>query len=232
MQDSTDIQSNPSMNAISHTENTSTESEETVSHTSSVPARNAQNASTGSNTNPSYSGPIPTGGPAPGGPAPRSFFETLSWDGKLFPENPKHNGLLASVHELYYLSTYLCNRKKAYEIYPVATGMVLRTAYEQVLRLRLEQINLWGQFMSTVRNSSFPTLKEMEVFIDNGNNRQTVLPNRKLTSAMTSIITYSHREFLNANIHDPGAIRVTPDALVGIAQGGMFTLIQDLINML
>lgn len=232
MQDGDEIQSNPSMNTNSHTENDSTGSVGTDSHTSNVSARNAQNVNTGSSTNPSYSGPTPTGGPAPGGPAPRSFFETLSWEGKLFPENPKHNGLLASVHELFYLSTYLCNRKKAYEIYPVATGMVLRTAYEQVLRLRLEQINLWGQFMSTVRNSSFPTLKEMETFIDNGSNRQTVLPNRKLTSAMTSIITYSHREFLNANIHDPGAIRVTPDALVGIAQGGMFTLIQDLINML
>lgn len=231
-QDGADIQSDASINAISHAENTSSGSGRAVSHTSSVPTRNAESTNAGSGSNPSYSGSTPTGGPAPGGPAPRTFFETLCWDGKLFPENPKHDGLLASVHELYCLSTYLCNRKKAYEVYPVATGMVLRTAYEQMLRLRLEQVSLWGPFMYTVRNSSFPTLKEMETFIENGSNRPTVLPNRKLTSAMASIITYSHREFLNANIHDPGAIRVTPDALVGIAQGGMFTLIQELINML
>lgn len=175
---------------------------------------------------------VTTGVPASGGPAPRTFFETLSWDQKLLPDNPAHQGLLSAVHELYNLSRIPCGRKKAYEVFPVATGMILRTAYEQVLRLRLNQTNLWGTFMQTVRNNSYPTLAGMETFIVKPANQTTILPTAELRSAMSAITTYSHREFLNANIHNPGSIHVSADALAGIAQGGMFTLIQKSIDLL
>ena len=174
-----------------------------------------------------------SGGPAPGGPAPRTFFETLSWDQKLSPNNSDHVGLLSAVHELYNLSITSCGRKKAYEVFPVATGMILRTAYEQVLKLRLKQTNLWGSFMQTVRpQGSFPTLSAMETFIDNPANKTTVLPTTELRTALSLIIRYSHREFLNANIHTPGDIHVSPESLSAIAQGGMYTLIQESINFL
>lgn len=172
------------------------------------------------------------GGPRPGGPAPRSFFETLSWNHKLSPSNPEHEGLLAAVHELYNLSTVSCGRKKAYEVFPVATGMILRSVYEQVLKLRLSQAGLWGNFMSSISRGRFPTLSAMESFIDNPANKATILPTTELQSALTLIIRYSHREFLNANIHNPGDIHVTAESLTAIAQGGMFTLVQESINLL
>lgn len=173
-----------------------------------------------------------SGGPTPGGPSARTFFETLSWNNKLLPDNPEHEGLLIAVNELYRLSTTLCGKKKAYEVFPVSTGMILRTAYEQVLRLRLKETNLWGVFLQNISRNSFPTLKDMESFIEQPANKNTVLPQKNLRSAMSLIISYGHREFLNANIHDPASIRVTSDSLIGIAQGGMFTLIQGLINLL
>lgn len=78
----------------------------------------------------------------------------------------------------------------------------------------------------------FPTLAEMENFIDSQSNRTVVLPTVELRSAFSLITSYRHREFLNANIHNPGDVRVTPESLSAIAQGGMFTLIQGLINLL
>ena len=193
-----------------------------------IPGNTIQNSGFGA----APGGPAP-GGPAPGGPAPRTFFETLSWNQKLDPNNLEHIGLLSAVHELYNLSITTCGRKKAYEVFPVATGMILRTAYEQVLRLRLKQTNLWGCFMDTVHpRGSFPTLSAMESFIDNPAYKTTVLPTDDLRTALSLTIRYSHREFLNANVHSPGNIHVTAESLSAIAQGGMYTLIQDSINLL
>lgn len=175
--------------------------------------------------------PVP-GGPAPGGPAPRTFFESLAWNGKLSPDNPEHTGLLAAVHELYNASRFFCKGKRVYEMFPIATGMILRTTYEQVLKMRLNQVRLWGNFMASIPRGRFPTLAAMETFVDNQVNRTVVLPSAELQSALSLIISYRHREFLNANIHNPGDIRVTPESLSAIAQGGMFTLIQGLINLL
>ena len=189
-------------------------------------------ATGGTATGSTATGGTATGGPSPGGPAPRTFFETLSWDQKLTPSKPEHEGLLAAVHELYNLSTTCCGRKKAYEVFPIATGMVLRTAYEQVLTLRLKQTNLWSKFMQEQRSKSFPTLSKMETFIDKPENKPHVLPSVELQSALTLTIRYSHREFLNANIHSPGDIHVTAESLSAIANSGMFTLIQDSINLL
>ena len=110
--------------------------------------------------------------------------------------------------------------------------MVLRTAYEQVLTLRLKQTNLWSKFMQEQRSKSFPTLSKMETFIDKPENKPHVLPSVELQSALTLTIRYSHREFLNANIHSPGDIHVTAESLSAIANSGMFTLIQDSINLL
>lgn len=194
--------------------------------------RPSSNSASSSSAGTVSSGNPTPGGPAPGGPAPRIFFESLSWTGKLSPDNPAHTGLLATVNELFNASTQSWRGKRVYEMFPVATGMILRSAYEQVLKLRLNQVNLWGNFMSSIPNGRFPTLAAMEHYIDSQTNRSTILPSAELQSALSLIISYRHREFLNANIHNPGDIRVTPESLSAIAQGGMFTLIQGLINLL
>lgn len=172
------------------------------------------------------------GGPRPGGPSPRSFFETISWYGKLDPANQQHQGLLYAINELYGLSNNNCRQQKAYKTFPIASGMVLRTAYEQALQLRLIQVNLWGAYCQTLRNDSFPTLKSMEDFIKSGANKATVLPNRDMVLAYDRVIAATHRDFLNANIHCPGDINVTAASLEAIAAGGMFALIQGIINLI
>ena len=110
--------------------------------------------------------------------------------------------------------------------------MVLRTVYEQALRLRLMQVNLWGAYCQTLRNSSFPTLKSMEDFISIEANKSTVFPNRDMVLIYDRVIAATHRDFLNANIHYPGNINVTAASLEAIAAGGMFALIQGIINLI
>lgn len=172
----------------------------------------------------------PSGGPRPGGPSPRSFFETISWRGKLDPAKQEHQGLLYAINELYSLSNTNCGRHKAYGSFPIASGMVLRTAYEQALRLRLMQVGLWGAYCQE-RGNSLPTLKTMENFINAKKNKGRVFPERSMVLTYDRVIAASHREFLNANIHLPGNINVTPASLEAIAAGGMFALIQGIINM-
>lgn len=172
-----------------------------------------------------------SGGPRPGGPLPRSFFETISWHGKLSPSIPSHQGLLYAINELYGLSSQHCNRQKAYRIFPIATGMVLRTVYEQALKLRLNQVGLWGTYIQGL-NHKLPTLSSMETFICNGTNKPVVFPDQSLLLAYDRVIAATHRDFLNANIHYPGNINVTADSLEAIAAGGMFSVIQGIINLL
>ena len=184
------------------------------------------------NTNPSGNNTQnPTGGPRPGGPSPRSFFETISWHGKLDPANQQHQGLLYAINELYGLSNTNCGRHKAYESFPIASGMILRTVYEQALRLRLMQVNLWGAYCQE-RKGALPTLKTMEDFINVGVNKNKVFPDQGMILTYDRVIAATHRDFLNANIHYPGNINVTATSLEAIAAGGMFALIQGIINMI
>lgn len=163
-----------------------------------------------------------SGGPVPGGPSPRTFFETISWDGKLDPSEPSHQGLIFALDELYRLSRTNIGRQKAYQAFSIATGMILRTVYEQSLILRLKQINLWGNYYSTIAPSSFPTLSGIEGFIKTGGNKAVVFPSKDMIDAFDRVIARSHRSFLNANTHNPGNISVHPDSLESIAQGGLF----------
>lgn len=158
-----------------------------------------------------------SGGPPPGGPPPRSFFESLSWGGKLNPDDSQHQGLLCAVNELYGLSQTSCNRQKAYKVFPVATGMVLRTVYEQALRLRLMQVNLWGKCCKTGK-ALLPTLSSMEDFINCSENKNVVFPNKEMIKAYDRVIAAKHRSFLNENIHHPGNISVTADSLEAMRQ--------------
>lgn len=187
--------------------------------------------STDSQTGGNQSNSGQTGGPQPGGPPPRSFFETISWRDKLSPSNQQHQGLLYAINELYGLSSSYCGRQKSYRAFPIATGMVLRTVYEQALHLRLRQVNLWGNYCAT-RHGALPTLKTIEDFINQGGNKSTVFPSQDMVIIFDRVIAATHRDFLNANIHFPGNINVTADSLEAIAAGGMYALIQGIINLI
>ena len=80
--------------------------------------------------------------------------------------------------------------------------------------------------------TSVTLLGTMEDFICAGANKSVVFPDQGLLLAYDRVIAATHREFLNANIHYPGNINVTADSLEAIAAGGMFSVIQGIINLL
>ncbi len=167
----------------------------------------------------------------PGGPSPRVFFETISWQGKLDETNQQHQGLLVAIDELFRLSRINCGRQKAYQTFPIATGMILRTVYEQALRLRLMKVNLWGTYCQT-RGRALPTLSSIENFINDQNNKSIVFPDPGMINTFDRVIAATHRDFLNENMHYPGNIRVTSASLEAIAAGGMYALIQGIIDLM
>lgn len=168
-------------------------------------------------------------GPRSGGPPPRSFFETISWHGKLSRSTSDHQGLLSAIHELHNLSKKTCDRQKAYEIFPIATGMVLRTVYEQALIFRLKQVGLWNKLLQTLRNNEpFPSLKNIETFIES-NIKETF--SKELIRIYKRVINNKQRELLNALVHSPGEIKLTSASREAIAAGGMYALIQGIIDL-
>ena len=72
----------------------------------------------------------------------------------------------------------------------------------------------------------------MEEFNNVGVNKNKVFPDQGMVLTYDRVIAATHRDFLNANIHYPGNINVTAASLEAIAAGGMFTLIQGIINMI
>lgn len=152
----------------------------------------------------------------------------IDWH-KLNASKLDHQGLLVAIHELYQLSNRNCGGQKAYKVFPNATGMILRTVYEQALCLRLKQINLWGAYFQGL-NRIPPSLSNMETFIMNNLNQ--VFPESDIRRAYNQIIHAGHREFLNATIHAPGTVSLTADSLESIAANGMYAVIQWILDQI
>ena len=74
--------------------------------------------------------------------------------------------------------------------------------------------------------------ESMEDFIKQGKNKSNVFPDKPMELLFDRVIAASQRDFLNANIHFPGMIKVTPTSLEAIAVGGMYGLIQGIIDSL
>lgn len=145
----------------------------------------------------------------------------------LSPNNVDHTGLIVALNELYGMSINSVKGKaeKIYESYPVGAGMLLRTVYEQCLILQLKKTGLWTTLLSQF---TMPMLSNIENHIKN--NIATALPLSTMQSAFRLIVNSHSRNFLNSNVHKPGQIRTTSSTLEGIANGGMLTLVQLIID--
>jgi hypothetical protein len=75
-------------------------------------------------------------------------------------------------------------------------------------------------------------LRGIEDFINKAEHKNIVLPKKEMILAFDRIIAAKDREFLNSNIHYTGNINVSSSTLEGIAKGGMYSLIQNIINLL
>jgi hypothetical protein len=171
--------------------------------------------------------------PESGGPSPDKFFESISWN-RLDKANPDHQGLIVALHELHEMSIVSCgrNKEKGWQTFPVAAGMVLRMAYEQSLILRLSQVKLWDAYEDWLKEQrKRDGLANMEEFVAKKSNESAVLPDRAMVSAFNRVRLTHDRDFLNANAHNPGQMRVTSSSLESLAQGGLLHLIQRIVSL-
>jgi hypothetical protein len=168
----------------------------------------------------------------PGGPSPNKFFESLDWHA-LDGSNPDYEGLKVTLDELQKMSCTKCGqeKRKVYQMFPVAAGMMLRAAYEQSLTLRLNQVQLWNVYKKSLRNPEFTGLKSMSDFIGRAANKRVVLPERDMVDAFNRIVASRYQAFLNANVHKPGKMRLTSASLEDLASGGLFFLIQRIVHL-
>lgn len=153
---------------------------------------------------------IPTGG----GPPPHKMFETLKWD-SLIRENADENALIATIDELHKLSN-----SKNYKKFPIATGMLLRSAYEQCIVLIIESNKLTPP----------RKLESMEDNLLKWIDSKRIEGGESIEASLKSVKDSNYRERLNNNVHNLDVARMTPEILESLATGGMCSFIQAAID--
>lgn len=165
--------------------------------------------------------PEPSGGPS----APK-FMEALHWAGKLSLDNRDHLPMIRILKELHEMSS---GRGKDYVKYPIAAAMLMRSAYEQGLKLLIKTAGSWGDFESRYSNSRDQTLSAMESYVrfkDNG----IMEKNTPLWKTSGNIKKGDYRPFLNDCTHDLDFVFPTKDKLEAFAGEGMRGFLQGVID--
>ena len=153
---------------------------------------------------------MPTGG----GPPPTKMFETLKWDA-LLRENADENALIATIEELHKLS-----KSENYKKFPIATGMLLRSAYEQCIVLIIKSNKLTPP--SKLESKEDNLIK----WVDS----KRIEGGESIKASLKSVKDSNYRERLNNNVHNLDVARMTPEILESLATGGMCSFIQAAID--
>ena len=153
---------------------------------------------------------MPTGG----GPPPTKMFETLKWDA-LLRENADENALIATIEELHKLS-----KSENYKKFPIATGMLLRSAYEQCIVLIIKSNKLKPP----------SKLESMEDNLIKWVDSKRIEGGESIKASLKSVKDSNYRERLNNNVHNLEVARMTPEILESLATGGMCSFIQAAID--
>lgn len=177
---------------------------------------------------------VPAGGPSAiiktnpsGGPSAPKFMESLHWEGKLMPNNRDHVALIRIVAELHKLS--IGNYGKDYVKYPTATTTLVRSAYEQGLKLLIKTAGLWDDYESKYNNPRDQTLSTLERFIES-NKHEALGKDTPLWNSFTNIKSGNYRKFMNDCTHNVDFAYATRDKLELFAGEGLVGFLQGIID--
>jgi hypothetical protein len=162
-----------------------------------------------------------------GGPGAPKFMGSLYWKGKLSPYNQNHIPLLRIVEELHKMS--IGSRGKDYIKYPTAAAILVRSAYEQGLKLLIKITGLWKNFESNHGNPRNQTLSELEKFVET-NKHKTLLKDTPLWDSFHNIKKGNYRKFLNDCTHNVEFAYATSDKLEAFAGEGLAGFLQGVID--
>ncbi len=163
----------------------------------------------------------PSGGP----PAPK-FMEALYWRDKLSSDNRDHLALMRILPELHKMSS---GRGKDYVKYPVAAAIIVRSAYEQGLKLLIKTAGLWDDFESRYNNTRNQTLSVLENFVQE-NNKTILEKDTPLWKSFHTIKRGNYRSFLNDCTHNIDFAYASKDTLEAFAGQGLAGFLQGVVD--
>jgi hypothetical protein len=165
--------------------------------------------------------PEPSGGPS----APK-FMGSLTWRNRLSGSNQDHVPMMRALKELYDMSS---GQGKGYVKYPIAAAMLMRSAYEQGLKLLIKTAGLWENFESKHSNPRNQTLSVMENYVETNAN-SIMDKGTPLRKTFGNICRGNYRPFLNDCTHDLDFAYPTKDKLEAFAGEGMAGFLQCVID--
>jgi len=158
------------------------------------------------------------------GPMPQvpCFFEGLDTS-SLSNTDQDARGILSIAKEIREISTERLLRK-----FPNAAAMLLRSLLEQAMKYHLRKAGEWDNLLKSL-NGRDPSLEKLIKYYRNHMN--DLLP--KLEIRRTFIAVFNNegtKEALDLIVHNTYLSSASPAMLTAIARGGMFALIQALLN--
>ena len=171
---------------------------------------------------PAYVPPPPQGG----GPLPSRAFETLKWDG-LDPTDNDENALIYILNELQSISKKKQDSQKLYRQYPMATGLLIRSAYERSLRLLAKVNNITKELPFNLVDLE----KKVKNWVESGRIKiDGKYGNSDFYKSLCSVINNGQRELLNDLTHNTDIVRLTGDSVETLASGGMCAFLQSAVE--
>ena len=125
--------------------------------------------------------------------------------------------MMRALKELYDMSS---GQGKGYVKYPIAAAMLMRSAYEQGLKLLIKTAGLWENFESKHSNPRNQTLSVMENYVETNAN-SIMDKGTPLRKTFGNICRGNYRPFLNDCTHDLDFAYPTKDKLEAFAGEGM-----------
>jgi hypothetical protein len=154
-------------------------------------------------------------------PATIGFFEALTVE-KLDSKNANHIGIINVAREIRYLS-----KNNLLNNIPNAAAMLLRTLIELTLKHHLTNT---GVKLEGLDGKKDPSLKNLINHYKQ--NLVTVIPDKQTQRVFRAVFKNEGlKDSLDLIVHHTGSTSATPEMLRMLAKTGLFTLIQDLLNV-
>ena len=150
-----------------------------------------------------------------------SLYEDLQYSN--ITNTPENQGLLAIIQEI-----ILFSQKKAYQKYPIAGAILTRSLIEQSLIYFFRKTGDY-QRLYQGNNGRTPALEKLLDYLNK--NMQRLIPNVNIQRTFSSF--YSNigtKDYFDMIIHNPHLVKANSDILTSIADSGLRSFIQFLIQ--
>ncbi|APO44092.1 hypothetical protein BS614_08775 [Paenibacillus xylanexedens] len=156
-------------------------------------------------------------------PKPFVFFESLKWN-VLQSNDIQDIGLMQLAKEIQKISKY-----NHYGWYTISATLLLRSLLEQSLKFYLRKVGEWESLTSNNQGKD-PMLSQLIKFYKHNKRYEKLFVEKKYYSAFLNSVNDENITFLDTVVHNAGIILPSKEKLESITKGGMYTLIEYILN--